>query len=219
MNCKIAVYVNDQGETAAMHEAGVVKIYVRQRKLWYLVHEYAMNIHLLNGMRAIRESLLELAEKMEDCKIFVAKDLTGITYGIFDSLGFSLWEIEGRPEDLLEQVFIKEEEEVMKAAKEFQLEGMEASSVIESEFQKTREGCYLLDLKKIQESEGGKTSKQVLKPFLLKGEFHELKVLCSHMPGWLEEEIFLLNFELLVEKSSASECSFVIRSSKSRSRH
>lgn len=214
MNRKIAVYVNKEGETAAMHEAGMVKIYSKKKQLWYLIQEYSLCIHELVGMRPIREALLELAEKMEDCKIFVAKDLTGITYGIFDSLGFHLWEIEGRPEELLEQVFQEEEDE---EAKRLLIDRKDDDPVFEHGFKEIEEGRYQLSLKAIQESEGGLTSKQVLKPFLQKGNFLEIEVLCSHVPGWLEEEIILLQLELAVEKSKEGDCCLRIRKSKSSS--
>lgn len=51
------------------------------------------------------------------------------------------------------------------------------------------DGRYQISLKEIQEGNTGITTKQALLPFIRKGEFYELEVLCSHVPPWLEAEL------------------------------
>ncbi|MDA8213485.1 MAG: nitrogenase, partial [Clostridia bacterium] len=56
----------------------------------------------------------------------------------------------------------------------------------------------------------GVTSKQVLLPFLRKGKFYSLEVICSHLPPWLEAELMSGNLTSSVAKISSNELRVII---------
>jgi len=74
----------------------------------------------------------------------------------------------------------------------------------------TSAGCYRISLKEIQESNTGFTSKQVLLPFLHKGIFYSLEILCSHVPPWLQAELSSNNFSGEIKKINNKETRIII---------
>lgn len=62
------------------------------------------------------------------------------------------------------------------------------------------DGVYFLDLDAIMHSEDAPTSKQVLIPFLQKGDFKRTEIKCSHIPPWFYVELPVLRIKALAEK-------------------
>jgi len=52
-----------------------------------------------------------------------------------------------------------------------------------------RQGEFWIDLKEALEHESGQTSRQILIPFLERGRFRKLEILCDHLPKWLTWEL------------------------------
>lgn len=151
--------------------------------------EIIFRIDNIAGLKAIRENIVNMAEALGDCKIFVGREIKGMTYNILDGMGFNTWELEGTTKELLEFVCIKEKEE----AKAMELEKLVNAKPI---IQKVKDGYYYINLKKIQKNNESLTSKSILIPFLTTTIFYQLEIICGHVPPWLHAEFEKLNLKM-----------------------
>lgn len=182
MSREIAVYVGPGGETASLKERGRVVVYRNRSGRWEVSREKAFSPGESMCLKDLRGAMVELVEFLGDCKIFVGLSVTGIPYYELEKHGLRVWEFQGRPEEYLDFILAKEEEECGRAA------GPETGAAPPVPVEISG-GRYRISLKEIQESNGGLTSKQVLLPFVRRGEFYSLEVLCNHLPPWLEAEL------------------------------
>lgn len=189
MNIEIAVLLNVDGQTSSFNEEGIIKIFSKKDNKWEIIKEYKFTINEHQNLRDIRQIINNMVNNLGECKVFVAEEVMGLGYTILEMAGFNIWEMEGKPEEFLDYILEKE-----KAAKL-----MKSSSKDENVTKdyitplSGREGCYTVNLKKIQESETGLTSKQVIQPFIRNKKFIELEIICSHIPPWFEAEFENLN--------------------------
>ncbi|MFP3154929.1 hypothetical protein LQZ18_11010 [Lachnospiraceae bacterium ZAX-1] len=68
------------------------------------------------------------------------------------------------------------------------------------------DGVYYLDLQAAMDAPGGPSSKEVLIPFLEKGEFKNLEMDCSHIPHWLDAQLQILSMLALAEETVTGFC-------------
>lgn len=180
---EIAVCVNEAGHTVPLTEAGKVVVYRRERAVWAKQREHIVVLVPQQGLAGLRRSMAELLAVIGDCKIFAGLAVSGVPYFEFEKAGISVWEVEGRPENFLEDVWEQEE-----AAAASPLTVVKPS--VESFIEEVRAGCYQVDLKRVQQTAASVTSKQVLLPLVRKGNFTCLTIICKHVPPWLEAELF-----------------------------
>jgi Fe-only nitrogenase accessory protein AnfO len=197
MNKKIGVYLNKDGETIAINESGVIRVYCKEEGQWGISKVVELDMSTVNGMQALRVKFKELASSLEDCRVIVGRNITGIPYTVLDSMGFNLWEIEGKPEEFLEYVLEKELIEEQEKNEEVE----EITAPIETD----KPGCFHINLKKLQENKSKLSSKQVLMPFLQSSKFYELEIICDHMPPWFENEFERLYLKYFSVKSDSGE--------------
>ena len=65
----------------------------------------------------IRDNVKTMSNSIDDCRVFVARDVKGIPYTVLDGMGFNIWKADGAPEDFLELVVKGEEEEKLNVLK------------------------------------------------------------------------------------------------------
>ena len=175
---EIAVFLGEEGITAALEYPGKIFVYRRNQGKWHAVKELPFCLDHSGGMPGVRRQLTAMIADLDNCRVFVACTVTGLLYKELEQAGFSIWEFAGRPQEFLEYVLVQEE----LAARQPAAVKPVAPAVVE-----TGPGCYQISLKDIQQSGSGLTSKQILQPLLAKN-FYMLEVLCSHIPPWLEAE-------------------------------
>lgn len=178
----IAVFLDEQGATGNLDEKGEIAVYQKNQGQWTELRVKEFVFDKSAGLQGLRNKMAEVLEFLGDCRVFVALTVTGVAYFSLEKAGCSLWEFEGRPAEFLD--YILEQEETTRSADNKRQEISLVPLPVE-----TGNGCYKISLKEIQASNGGFTSKQVLQPFLRKGGFYSLEVLCSHVPPWLEAEM------------------------------
>lgn len=202
---QVAVYLNNSGTTADTNEPGFIRVYLKECGEWKVIRELPFKIDKTKGMKVIRSEIIKIIEILDECKIFVAKAVSGLTYTVLDNMGFTVWEIPYEPSRFLQYVLDKEEKEEM-------MVNIPATNEINTVAPKEtdKQGYYYLNLKELQENRATITSKQALQPFLNKGSFHELKVTCSHVPGWMERELGRMDLKFKISKDSPTEYNVVI---------
>lgn len=176
----IAVYLSADGETASLGDPGRLVLYRRRKGYWGAFREKDFSPVGAGGMKELRRLMGEVLEFMDGCRVFVGNTVTGIPYFELEKSNCAVWEMQGKPRDFLDYILAREEEEHRREEK--------SAVVVVPVPEETGPGCYRISIKEIQENNTGVTSKQVLLPFLHQGNFYELKVLCNHIPPWLEAE-------------------------------
>lgn len=197
MPLDIAVYMGDSGETASLYEKGKLVVYRKMQQKWSLLGEKDFVLEQGRGLPGMRAGMAELLGFIAGCRVFVGREVAGVPYFELEKAGLSVWEFEGRPGDFLDYVLEKEEEEQREAARQ--------RTAIQTAPVEISGGCYTFSLKEIQEGNAGITSKQALLPFLKKGDFYSLEVVCSHVPPWLEAEFAAGGLAGEVQKTGPNE--------------
>lgn len=206
---EIAVYINSLGKIADLNEAGIIKIFSQKNGEWMAARELFLKFHALESKNEIRLDIINVAEILGNCKIFVAKGLPNLIFTMLNSMGLSIWKMDGELTEILDYVLEKEEkeEEELKIIKE-SLPNHKRE--IRGPAEIGSNGCYIFNLKELQERNSGVTSKQALKPFLKNQNFSELIVTCSHIPQWVEQELAELNFDFQFLKTGQDDYIMII---------
>lgn len=204
---EIAVYMDPEGNAASLYEPGKVAVFRRQMGKWDSLREEEFCVDRSRGLTELRQAMNVLVEFLGECRIFVGLSVAGIPYYELEKAGCSVWEIEGRPKEFLDNILEKEE-----AARQEKNTAPGAGNLPQPVEIST--GSYFISLKDVQSGSTGVTSKQVLLPFLKKGCFHELEVVCSHIPPWLEMELLNGNLCSDIHKIGKDEISILIHSGR-----
>ena len=190
---KIAALIDANGQVISFNRSALVKLYQKEEKEWKVIKEIVFGISMAMSTQEIRQEIRIMAEALEDCKVFIASEVTGIPFAILEGLGFTIWEAQGNPADYLDYILEKEEAQKIEVPK---------PQSIPAPIQNGREGCYYLDLKTIMDTSDrdNVSSKKILQPFLNHTSFTELQILCSHIPHWFDQEFQRLNLQAEIEE-------------------
>lgn len=185
---EIAVYINNFGRIADLNEAGTIKVFSKNNDKWMEVRELFLKFHSIANKNEIRLDIINIAEILGSCKIFVAKGVPDLIFSMLSSMGLSIWKMDGVLEEILDYVLEKEEkeEDELKIINDSMLN---QKKQIKGPVGIGNNGCYVFNIKELQEHNSGITSKQALRPFLKNKSFGELIVTCTHIPQWIEQEL------------------------------
>jgi len=198
----IAVYLGKKGETTSLNNPGKLVVYRKRQGRWKACREKEFTTDPVEGMSGLRRMMGEVLEVMGECMIFVGHTVTGIPYFELEKANCMVWEMQGKPGEFLDIILDREEQEQRREEK--------GSLLVIPEPVEVGEGRYRVSIKEIQDCGGGITSKQVLQPFLRRGEFYELEVACSHVPPWLEAEFTAGSLNGEVSSSTPGEIKLVV---------
>jgi len=203
MPVNIAVAVDKDGATTSLYEPGCLVIYQKKQGRWHIAQQADYDLEQSKGMRHMRAKMAEIVQLLSACsQVFVGLSVTGLPYFELEKAGLSIWEFEGKPVEFLDYILAQEEEAA--------LEREQVKPVVVPVPQQIEEGYFLISIKEIQENNTGVTTKQVLLPFVRKGEFEKLEILCNHIPPWLEAEAAQGNCVCQLEKLSPKDVKVTI---------
>lgn len=194
---EIAVYLDVEGASASLNEPGIITIFRRANGTWEIDRTREFSIGTARGMRELRLGMSDMLQFLAGCKIFVARSATGVPYFELEKAGCSVWEIAGRPEEFLDQVW--QDEELERSAA--QLKAPDAVPVPEE----ISPGNFYISIKEVQDKNADLSSKQILQEFVRRANFRTLVILCSHVPPWLELEAVRGRLACEIEKLGTSE--------------
>jgi Iron only nitrogenase protein AnfO (AnfO_nitrog). len=100
----IAVYMNDHGNVASQGEKGLICLYEKSAATWQRVIEIPFDTGEANSIAGMRRTILDMVQKLEGCKAFVANEVAGQLYYILEANGFECFEAEGKPEEFLNSI-------------------------------------------------------------------------------------------------------------------
>ena len=191
----IAVLLNNNGEMTSWLDNGIVKLYKKTNNEWIELKSLPYSISTNSNIIDLRKNLLELVEKLDDCRIFVAKEVSGLLYSILDSYPFDIYELNGTPDIFLDSILISQEKnQIDKLQKEeLLLESKSENNSFPEIIDK--HGNYTINLKKLLQSDGTSTTKKILIPFLEKEKFKSLEVIFDHVPKWFEKDLPKMGYD------------------------
>jgi len=201
---EVAVFIGEDGLTGIFGEPGRVRVYRRRQKTWTVERETDFTLVAEGGLKGLRQQFGGLVAFLGDCRIFVARSMAGVPYYELEKAGFNIWEQDGEPGTYLEEVWAGEERE--QAAK-----NAPAPASVPLGPTEKAPGHYFISLKEIQARDTGITTKHVLQPFLRRGRFAVLEVVCDHLPPWLELDLESGVFTWTSEKVGEREIKITIR--------
>lgn len=173
---KIAVFLDENNNISSFLDGTIVKIFEKDEKQWRINKLIPIDMAKISGIQAIRHGFRNLIDDFDGCKIVVVKKGFGIAYSVFYAEDFSVWELPGKAEEVLDSVLsIEKEHDTIEENKG------ENKNYIEE----VKNGEYYLDLIKLQLEDPEVSSKKVLLPFIETTVFEALKLRCCHVPPWL----------------------------------
>lgn len=193
----IAVLLNDNGETGSWLDDGIIKLYQRTNEEWIESSSITYSISKNTTIPSLRKNLSDIIEKLKNCNVFVAKEVSGQLFSILEAHFFNVYELNGIPANFLDSVLISE----TKLKKEELLLASQAANKFFPE-QIDKFGNYTINLKKLLQEDGTVSSKQILIPFLKEEKFESLEVVCDHVPKWFDRELSGMgyNFHTIIRK-------------------
>lgn len=201
---KIAVFLDQDNNISSFLEGTLIKIFEKDQKKWKINKLIPIDMTKVKGIMAIRHRFQKLIDEFDDCKIVVVKKGFGVAYSVFYAEDFSVWELPGKAEEVLDVVLSREKEQDTIREKE---EEEKSNNYVK----KIKEGEYYLDLIKLQLEEPEVSSKKALIPFIENIAFEALKLRCCHVPPWLRDHSEDQNLSFEVEKISNSDYEVTIK--------
>jgi Fe-only nitrogenase accessory protein AnfO len=189
----IAVFVDNKGITTGFDKKGFIKVYTKKNNSWYVTDEFEFNISDEIKLQNIRTSITNMIKKITSAKILIAKKVIGQIYYILESNDFNIYEVDGQPEKFLDSVL------------KIELEEKEIAPIKSSNPKYIKEinnKEYDINLIEAIKEDPTLTSKKILLPYLKNKNFKLLKIYCSHVPNWIENELKNTNYKYEIFKSN-----------------
>lgn len=198
MNCntkggcglKIAVVENNNQKTSSIFEPGFIATYEEDGGEWKVLNRLENKVCSAKGMAAVRVAVADTVKQLGDAKIVVASEIPGIAFGAFQSAGFDIFLVENSALDVLDSV----KTEMLEVIENLQKEPRKFD-IIQFLEPGMNKGDFCLNMEKILIKNPELSSKKILIPYLKKGEFNRLDVICSHIPKWFNIDLGILGFE------------------------
>jgi Fe-only nitrogenase accessory protein AnfO len=208
MNCntkggcvlKISVVESNNQKTSSIFEPGFIVTYEEEGGVWKVLNSFENKVYNAKGIVAVRIAVEDTIKQLSDVKIVVASEIPGIASGIFEAAGFEIFLMEKNGFDVLDSVK-KEMLELIEEQKE-KPNKFDIMQFLEPGMSKDD---FCLNMEKIFSKNPQLTSKKILLPYLKKGEFNSLDVICSHIPKWFTKDLSVLGFEYETVKSLPNE--------------
>lgn len=180
MSKKIVAIVNSSNELTAFEAGTNLLIFGKEENEgWQVLKEISYSLDTKAGMAGTRDSIKNIIPELEDCKIMVGKTVAGLSYNIFERMGFEIYEADSLSVGLLEEILYEIEAEA--AAVKIEPEFVPTAPVMTAE-----EGVYVLDLILLQKKHPEISSKKALQSFIENEVFYRLDVICNHLPPWFD---------------------------------
>ncbi len=197
---KISIIMNNFGEIDSIMENAVISVFEKRNTVWTVVKNISIDFGLFQNIKELRKKLIQLASELGDCKIIVGRSISGLTYHIFDKMGFDIFEAESFSPVVLDQILSDVHNKSGKR------EERAFTGPVETDVP----GVYFLDLIALQKQSPGISSKMALQSFLLGTPFFRLDLICEHLPPWIESLVQNKNLNLGTEKLAEGKTRIII---------
>jgi Fe-only nitrogenase accessory protein AnfO len=202
----ICMFLNSEGLPSSPSEEGTIRVYVQNpdTNSWDVKEEFEFSLLKSTSISEIRKTILNMIQRIGDCRVFAARAVTGQLYSVLEINKFNIYEVEGKPEQFLDSILaseIKENENSIKKNTQPFISYPEKTDI---------EGSYFINLKAALNSDPNLTSKKILLSFIRSKNFKTLEVICDHIPKWFHEEFENLGLQSAVSKVNGNEVKVTI---------
>ncbi len=178
----IGILMNNEHEIASMANGDRVAVYAKNDGSWYVQEEITECFQKFDAATQMRPLMAALVQEMKGCRILAAAVLTGIPYMVLDKEGFMICEADVFSEQLLEEIAYDFEKTCREKSEQ---QNAAADDYPAQPYETKTTGIYTIDLKRLMKAHPDMSSKKALVPFLQKGMFCQLQVICDHVMPWL----------------------------------
>lgn len=202
----ISIFLNSEGLPSSPSEEGTIRVYVQNPDMnsWEIKEEFEFSLLKSTTISEIRKTILNMIQKIGDCRVFAARVVTGQLYSVLEINQFNIYEVEGKPEQFLSSILASEIKENENSIEK------NAQSLICYPEKTEVEGSYFINLKATLNSNPNLTSKKILLSFVKSKDFKTLEVICDHIPKWFHEEFENLGLQSTVSKVNKNELKVII---------
>ncbi|MEL7660615.1 hypothetical protein LNN31_15880 [Acetobacterium wieringae] len=199
----MAVFCDDNGQLARFDEMSNFVFFSKEAAHWSPSERIPFSCDLSGGLASIRENISQMLGAFNDCRIIIAKSISGVPYQIFDRSGFVICEAEDFDPELLDAI----QADLISQNEEAQADAILLSRTpVETEIP----GYYHFDLTEVQRKHPELSSKAALLPFLKETPFYALKLVCDHIPPWFEHQLPAMQMQYRVDNKNNSATHVVI---------
>jgi len=179
---KIAVFVNGDSQVCDFFDAERFLIFERgeEGKGWETVSEKNFQKIAPSNPALTRKSTETLLPLVEGCDVLAGGALVGIPFTVFDRAGFHIFEIGAVGDEVFDGIVEDLRNADSEAAAKEKI--IREAKPVET----STPGVYFLDLIALQKECPEVTSKKAMMDFLKDTPFLELRLVCKHIPPWIE---------------------------------
>ena len=188
---KIAIYMNYDRELVSFLEADMIAVYEKTDELWDELYSFEISLGTITNMEELRRQLKNVTDKLEDCGIIAGLSLSGLSFGEFDKRGFYVFDIGDYNPDVFDNMLMDIEESAK--AEEEKASIVKNTRPVETE----TPGVYYLNLIELQTRCPEVSSKEAMRDFLENTPLLELRLVCKHVPPWIENGPYEVNSKQL----------------------
>ncbi|BBB89807.1 MAG TPA: Fe-only nitrogenase accessory AnfO family protein [Methylomusa anaerophila] len=190
MNKEIAVMVGSDNNTCSIFEFGQIVVFGRQHGTWRINRKMPCCLGDGSNMAETRRRIAQIAGFLGECSVFVGLSVSGIPYFELEKINCLIWEIPGKPEEFLDElwheVLLERSDRVRRSL-----------APIFSLPEPKGDGRYSLTLSPA-EAANAVSMQRVLDTVLRKRNFRVLEISCQEQPVWLDN-VLQDNGDLLVD--------------------
>jgi TusA-related sulfurtransferase len=177
---KIAVFTDGSGKLCEFFNADRFQIYEKSGADWKVTNTVSFEKIVPSSPALTRKNTAALLPLIESCDTIAGGTLVGIPFSVFDIAGKHIFEIlEANSEtfdDIIEEIKSSNADACAREAIIRDAKPVETSTP----------GIYFLDLIALQTEFPQVTSKQAMMEFLKGTPLVELRLVCKHIPPWIE---------------------------------
>lgn len=178
----IAVFTDESGNMANFYDCTRINMYAKTDDVFKLQKTVEYEKIEPSSPLKIRRDTEALIELIESCDTAAFKEIFGIPYSVFDMAGYNIFSIDYYSEEML--MGIEEDIEALNDSNRKKEKMLDSAKPVETD----TPGVYYFDLLQVQTKCPDITSKQAIKSFLDETPFMELRLICAHMPPWIEKD-------------------------------
>jgi hypothetical protein len=177
---KIAVFTDGNSALCEFFNAERFLIFERRGTGWEKTSEASFAKIERAAPVQTRKSTEALLPLLEGCKILAGGTLVGLPFMVFDHAGLHIFEIS----EINNETF----NDIMEELDNADAEAAKAEAIIKDAkpVETSTPGVYFLDLIALQSEFPQITSKKAMMDFFKDTQFKELRLICKHVPPWIE---------------------------------
>jgi Fe-only nitrogenase accessory protein AnfO len=199
---KVAVIMGQDGYIGVIESKSMIDLYTKTEDEWQLFNRVEVLIKDSSNIEEVRRGVRKTVLELEDCRIILGKNVSGVAYHILDRLGFYIFEADTYYPEMFDEIIYEVEK----------TEGEEdrGENIPIAPYSPNQDGIYYLDLIELQNRHPDISSKKAISQFINNQVFMRFELICRHMPPWMEQVIERRKLKCTIEKQGEDICKVIL---------